>query len=109
MRSKAPTSMNMETQAAGLNEFQKKLLPGKIYVKNDSLILGSIEDYDQLKILTWNIERGANPDALAAYINRVEPDVVCLQEVDWGNRRTEYVDVLSRLALSTSMLGFFSV
>ena len=43
-------------------------------------ILDSIEDYDKLKILTWNIEREANPDAdaLVAYINQVEPDVICL-------------------------------
>jgi endonuclease/exonuclease/phosphatase family metal-dependent hydrolase len=101
--------MDMETQAAGLNEFQKELSGDQIYVKNESLILDSIENYGRLKILNWNIERGANPDALAAYINQVNPDVVCLQEVDWGNRRTNNVDVLSRLALSTTMLGFFSV
>jgi endonuclease/exonuclease/phosphatase family metal-dependent hydrolase len=99
----------METQAADLNEFQKKLALDKIYVKNESLILDSIEDYDELKILTWNIERGANPDALAAYINQVKPDVVCLQEVDWGNQRTNNVDVLHQLAHSTSMMGFLSM
>ena len=99
----------METQAKVLNEFQEKLSLDEIYVKNESLKLDSIEDHDKLKILTWNIERGANPDALAAYINQVEPDVVCLQEVDWGNQRTKNVDVLSRIARSTSMLGLFSV
>lgn len=109
MSYKARTSLDMETQAAGLNEFQKKLSVDKIYVKNESLILDNIEDYDKLKILTWNIERGANPDALAAHINQVKPDVACLQEVDWGNQRTKNVDVLSRIARSTSMLGFFSV
>jgi endonuclease/exonuclease/phosphatase family metal-dependent hydrolase len=98
----------METKTAGLNEFQKKLSLDKIYVKNESLILDSIEDYDKLKILTWNIERGANPDALSAYINQIGPDVVCLQEVDWGNQRTKNVDVLSHIARSTSMMGFFS-
>jgi endonuclease/exonuclease/phosphatase family metal-dependent hydrolase len=99
----------METQAAGLNEFQKKLSLDKVYVKNESLSLESIEGDDELKILTWNIERGANPDALAAYINQVKPDVVCLQEVDWGNQRTKNVDVLSQLARSTSMLGFLGM
>lgn len=101
--------MDMETQVAGLNEFQKKLSLDKIYLRNESLILHSIEDYDKLKILTWNIERGANPDVLAAYINQLKPDVVCLQEVDWGNQRTKNVDVVSRIARSTSMLGLFSV
>jgi hypothetical protein len=97
----------METLATGLNEFQKKLSVDKIYVKNEPVNLGSIEENDKLKILTWNIERGVNPAALTAYINQVRPDVVCLQEVDWGNRRTKNVDVLNQLACSTSMLGFF--
>jgi endonuclease/exonuclease/phosphatase family metal-dependent hydrolase len=101
--------LDMGIQAAGLNEFQKKLSLDKIYVKNEALILDNIEDHDKLKILTWNIERGANPDALAAYINQVRPDVVCLQEVDWNNQRTKNVDVLNRIARSTSMQGFFSV
>jgi hypothetical protein len=102
-------SLDMETQTTDLNEFQKKLSLDKIYVKNESQSLDNIENNDKLKILTWNIERGANPDALAAYINQVEPDVVCLQEVDWGNQRTNNVDVLNRIARSTSMWGFFSV
>ena len=75
---KARTSLDMEAQAAGLNEFQKKLSLDK----NKLLILDSIQDYDKLKILTWNIERGANPDALAAYNNQDELDVICLQEFD---------------------------
>lgn len=109
MRYPARASLVMATQAAGLNEFQQQLSLDQIYVKNESISVGRIEDNDNLKILTWNIERGANPDALAAYINQVGPDIVCLQEVDWGNQRTKNVDVLSQLARSTSMLGFLSV
>jgi endonuclease/exonuclease/phosphatase family metal-dependent hydrolase len=99
----------METQTADLNEFQKKLSLDQIYVKNESVSVDRIEEYSNLKILTWNIERGYYPDALAAYINQVRPDIVCLQEVDWGNQRTGNVDVLGRLACSTSMTGFLSV
>jgi endonuclease/exonuclease/phosphatase family metal-dependent hydrolase len=99
----------MKTLATGLNEFQKELSADEIYVKNELVRLGNIEGNDKLKVLTWNIERGANPDALAAYINQVEPDVVCLQEVDWGNKRTKNADVLSQVASLTSMLGLFSV
>src|SRR5215212_183057 len=109
MRYPARASLVMATQAGGLNEFQKKLSLDQIYVKNESISVDRIEDYDKLKVLTWNIERGSYPDALAAYINHVKPDIVCLQEVDWGNQRTKNVDVLSRLARSTSMLGFLSV
>jgi endonuclease/exonuclease/phosphatase family metal-dependent hydrolase len=97
----------MEREAVGFNEFQKKLSFDEIYSKNDSLSLNSIEDYNQLRILSWNIERGADPRALAAYINQVEPDIVCLQEVDWGNERTKRADVLEVIAQSTSMTGFF--
>lgn len=101
--------MDREIQATDLNEFQKILSLDQIYLKNKTQSLDGIEDYDKITTLTWNIERGANPDALAAYINQVEPDVVCLQEVDWGNQRTKNVDVLDRIARSTSMLGLFSV
>jgi endonuclease/exonuclease/phosphatase family metal-dependent hydrolase len=99
----------MKREPAGLNEFQKKLSVDEVYLKNASQRLSDIEDYDRLKVLTWNIERGSNLDVLAAYINQIEPDVVCLQEVDWGNQRTSNVDVLSRLAHSTSMQGFLGV
>src|SRR5690349_9605061 len=99
----------MKRERPGLNEFQRKLSVDEVYLKNESVRLGNIEDYDRLKIVTWNIERGSNPDALTAYINQVQPDVVCLQEVDWGNQRTSSVDVLSRLAHSTSMLGLLGV
>lgn len=99
----------MEMEAAGLTEFQRKLSLDEIYVKNGSISLNSIEECNKLKILTWNIERGTNPDALAAYINEVKPDVACLQEVDWGNQRTKNTDVLSRIARSTSMMGLFSM
>jgi len=94
-------------EAAALNEFQKKLSFGEIYLKNESVSLNSIEDYNKLKILTWNIERGENPGQFAAYINQVKPDVVCLQEVDWGNERTKNADVLDVIARSTSMAGVF--
>src|SRR5438270_39245 len=91
MRYPARASLDMVIQAAGLNEFQQQLSLDQIYVKNESISVGHIKDNDKLKILTWNIERGADPDALAAYINQVRPDIVCLQEVDWGNQRTNYI------------------
>ena|ERR1700741_1537807 len=100
---------NIEREVVGLNEFQKKLPLHEIYRKNESVNLNSIEEHDKLKILTWNIERGANPDALAAYIVEVKPDIVCLQEVDWNNERTNNADVLDLIARSTSMAGFFGI
>ena len=98
----------MENEAAALNEFQKKLSLDEIYWKNKSVDLDSIENFNKLKIVTWNIERGANPEALAAYINEVTPDIVCLQEIDWNNERTKNADVLDVIGGLTSMAGFFS-
>src|SRR6185437_1172213 len=98
----------MEIPENYLNEFQKKLSLDKIYVKRRPATLESFEER-QLKVLSWNIERGANPNALAAYIARVAPHVICLQEVDWGNHRTNNIDVLSQIAELTSMGGFFGV
>lgn len=99
----------MDNSAADLNDFQKQISLNHIYVKNETVALGSIEDQDKLKILAWNIERGAKPEALAAYINQVNPDIACLQEVDWGNQRTKNADVLSLIARSTSMMGLLGV
>jgi len=99
----------MDTSAADLNDFQKQISLDRIYVKNESIDLGAIEEHDKLKILAWNIERGAKPNALAAYINQVKPDIACLQEVDWGNQRTRNEDVLNLIARSTSMMGFLGV
>jgi endonuclease/exonuclease/phosphatase family metal-dependent hydrolase len=102
-------SKPMDTLAGDLNDFQKQISLDRIYVKNESISLGTIEDHDKLKILAWNIERGANHEALAACINEVKPDVACLQEVDWGNHRTRNADVLNLVARSTCMMGFLGI
>src|SRR5688572_7884408 len=99
--------MTAEVGHAALPNSQISL--DRIYVKNESTDLGAIEDHDKLKILAWNIERGAKVNALAAHINQVKPDIACLQEVDWGNQRTRNEDVLNLIARSTSMMGFLGV
>ena len=78
-------------------------------MKNEGVGLDTIERYRKLRILAWNIERGVDPASLAAYINELKPDLVCLQEVDWGNQRTNNTDVLDLLARSTSMMGLLGV
>jgi endonuclease/exonuclease/phosphatase family metal-dependent hydrolase len=49
-------------------------------------------------IVSWNIDRGTELPALAAELQRQNPDLCLLQEVDWGTRRTEYADVAGNLA-----------
>ena len=67
-----------------------------------------------LRVLTFNIRHCAgnddviNYDRTAAVINGMEPDVVCLQEVDYMTTRSNKVDQLKTLADKTGMNYYFS-
>lgn len=91
-----------------MNEFQSNLLLEKIYIKNLDINFTSWKN-QSLKILSWNIERGFHPDQIAAAIQSVNPDIAALQEVDWGNERTEHKDVLEIIAHKTNMRGYFGI
>ena len=56
-----------------------------------------------LSVVTWNIERGEAYDAVLDVLRRLEPDVLLLQEVDQGCRRTGYRDVARDLATALDM------
>lgn len=93
-----------------LTGFQKSLVPDRIYMKGSlpqSVVVGGIAPV--VRILSWNIERGYDPDRIAAVIAALRPDVACLQEVDWGNERTGSRDVLDHIAGRLGMLGLFAV
>ncbi len=60
-------------------------------------------DPDDLKIVTWNIERGTEYDAILEVLRSLNADVVLLQEVDWSCRRTNYRDVPRDLAGALGM------
>lgn len=55
-------------------------------------------DPDDLKIVTWNIERGTAYDSILDVLRTLNADVVLLQEVDRNCRRTAYRDVARDLA-----------
>ena len=67
-----------------------------------------------LRVLTFNIRHCAgnddviNYDRTAAVINGMQPDVVCLQEVDYMTTRSNKVDQLKTLADKTGMNYYFS-
>ena len=69
---------------------------------------------DNLRVLTFNIRHCAgsddviNYDRTAAIINGMEPDIVCLQEVDYMTTRSNKVDQLKTLADKTGMNHYFS-
>lgn len=71
------------------------------------------EDSKPLRVLCWNIHHGegidgkVNLDRLAAAIQAQEPDVVMLQEVDKGCKRTGSVDQPAELARLTGMNQVF--
>ena len=85
-----------------LSEFQKTLSFDRIYTKGR---LGDAEigraTAETLRIVSWNIGRGYKLDRIAAALAIISPDVACLQEVDWSNRRTNNRDVLGDLASET--------
>jgi endonuclease/exonuclease/phosphatase family metal-dependent hydrolase len=57
----------------------------------------------ELKIVTWNIERGLAYDSVLAVLRQLDADVVLLQEVDRDCRRTEFRHVAKDLAHALNM------
>jgi endonuclease/exonuclease/phosphatase family metal-dependent hydrolase len=57
----------------------------------------------QLKIVTWNIEQGAAYASVLSALRSLDADVLLLQEVDRGCRRTSFRDVARELADTLEM------
>jgi endonuclease/exonuclease/phosphatase family metal-dependent hydrolase len=57
----------------------------------------------QLGIITWNIERGTEFTSILSVLQRLDADVVLLQEVDRACRRTGYRHVARELAAALEM------
>ena len=62
-----------------------------------------VPDPAHLSIVTWNIERGKEYDAIVRELKALDADVVLLQEVDRECRRTGYRDVARDLAHALDM------
>lgn len=92
-----------------LTEFQGALELGRIYRKAPRQVASCVNAKSPLRILSWNIGRGYDPERIADTIRALRPDTVCLQEVDWNNKRTGSRDVLQILAERTGMLGLFGI
>src|SRR4051812_15253335 len=56
-----------------------------------------------LKVITWNIERGQAYDSVLAVLRDLDADVLLLQEVDRACRRTRDRDVAQDLARALDM------
>jgi endonuclease/exonuclease/phosphatase family metal-dependent hydrolase len=92
-----------------LNEFQRSLKHDRIYRKGDTVPLQAAPEASSIRLLTWNIAGGVHPEQIAKAIAAFRPDIVCLQEVDWGNERTGGRDVLEVLVREVGMLGFYAI
>ncbi len=68
----------------------------------------------QLKLMTFNIYHGENRkgkidlNVLAEIINKENPDVVGLQEVDFNTGRSGKIDIALELAYKTGMIPLFA-
>lgn len=77
------------------------------------LASGCASESDRLRVVTWNIHHGEGTDGkvdlprIAAVIRDLNPDIVALQEVDRGVRRTDGVDQPAELARLTGMRVIF--
>ncbi len=66
-----------------------------------------------IRVLCYNIHHGEGTDQkvdlprLAQVISKLKPDLVALQEVDQGNKRTGQVDQPGELARLTGLHGIF--
>src|SRR5262245_8007451 len=58
---------------------------------------------DHFNVITWNIERGSAYDSILRVLRSLNADVLLLQEVDRGCRRTGYRDVARDLAHALDM------
>lgn len=89
-----------------LTGLQRSLALDRVTVKGQ---LPAASCSSTLRIVSWNIAGGYAPARIAAALRALRPDIVCLQEVDWGNGRTGGVDVLEYLAECTGMLGLYAI
>ena len=90
-----------------LTQFQQSLQLSEVYLKHQNARLDALPP--RLRLLNWNIERGYAPAKLLAYLHQAKPDILCLQELDWGNRRTNELDVAEYLARELGMAGYFGI
>lgn len=77
------------------------------------LSASSLSIAGELRVMCWNIHRGVGEDGkldlerIAAVIRAQKPDLVALQEVDRGTRRSASTDQVAELAKLTGLTGVF--
>ena len=67
-------------------------------IRQGQYAIRSDQRQNPIRVLNWNIERGLRLPAVMDFINRRQPDICILQEVDFNARRTSRLDVADFLA-----------
>lgn len=74
----------------------------------------SPENRNIIRVLSYNILHGATTNRdndlefVAGVINKIEPDLVALQEMDYKTNRADNLDVTTAIALKTNMVSIFA-
>lgn len=67
-----------------------------------------------IRVLSYNILHGATTnrdndlDVVAGVINKIEPDLVALQEMDYKTNRADKIDITTAIAQKTEMVSIFA-
>jgi endonuclease/exonuclease/phosphatase family metal-dependent hydrolase len=94
---------------ADRNEFQQSIDINHVRFLNRGAERGGTRQPGRIRLLSWNVGRGYQPDQLLECLRAAKADVVLLQEVDWNCRRTRFTDVVDLLASRLQMQGYFGV
>ncbi|KAI8884393.1 hypothetical protein K501DRAFT_81060 [Backusella circina FSU 941] len=80
--------------------------PGEIVI-HDYRPKEPIEPNESLKVLQWNIERNYESETIIKTIKDLDPDVIILQEIDIGCKRSGGYDHMQELCMTLELKGGF--
>ena len=81
------------------------LIESGSFVKNDV----TCSPTDELRIVSWNIARGARLKEIIEFLHTTNADLICLQETDRNARRTGQRNVAAEVASALRMNYIFGV
>lgn len=71
--------------------------PGELIINNDYLE-PKINPSSELKIIEWNIERGMVMDGILKELEKINADILLIQEIDIDCERSKRIDCLTKIA-----------
>ena len=90
-----------------LNDFQQNFDVDSIYSFNYGL---SKKNSDTtIVIVSWNIQQGRYVEKQIEYLKSLNPDILCLQEVDWNNIRTGKQNIIKIMSKKLQMNSCYSI